>query len=276
MAVSLAALVLALSAPGASALTIGQLASTPEINCAGSVNADFVQPTVTSGQAYVFPTTNGISSWTVTSWSTKATADAGQKMSLKVFRKVNETPAYLAVSHEGPHDLLPGLNQFPAHIVVRAGDLLGLHFKGPQGACTFDAAGEKYDSHGGDLQDGVSGDFVTNTVLQWRLNISAEITPTSEFTIDKVKAKPNGTGVLSVTLPNPGDLSVSGKGVKGSAASAAQQVAAGPAKVVIRAKGKKKRKLADTGKVTVKPKISFTPTGGSANAQTRKVKLRRK
>jgi hypothetical protein len=80
-----------------------------------------------------------------------------------------------------------------------------------------------------------------------------------------------------VTVPNPGDLAVTGKGVKGSsAARAAKQVAAGTSKLVIRAKGKKKRKLTQKGRVKVRPTISFTPSGGTASTQTTKVKLRRK
>ena len=46
--------------------------------------------------------------------------------------------------------------------------------------------------------------------------------------------------------------------------------------LTIRAKGKKKLKLNDTGKVKVKPKITYTPTGGAPNTQSRKVKLRKR
>jgi hypothetical protein len=82
---------------------------------------------------------------------------------------------------------------------------------------------------------------------------------------------------VTLTLPNPGDLVISGKGVKGLASGvSATSVNAGTVNVVIRAKGKKKRKFARNGKVKVTPTISYTPTGGTGSSQTTKVKLRRK
>jgi hypothetical protein len=258
-------------------MTIGQLAPSPFDECAGLVIADFVQPSVNSGQSYVVPATGGITSWTLTSWSTNATSTSGQKMSLKIFRRVSSTPSYLAVSHEGPHDLKVGLNRFSAALLVQPGDLLGAHFDGSAGACTFSAPGEAYDYGPGDLHDGEVGDFVRDSTHDLRVNISAEITPTSDFTLGKIKAKANGTAVASVTVPNPGELSVTGKGVKASSAGAAiaKQVGSGVSRLVIRAKGKKKSKLARKGKVTVKPTISFTPTGGTASVESTKVKLHR-
>ena len=44
-------------------------------------------------------------------------------------------------------------------------------------------------------------------------------------------------------------------------------------KLLIKAKGRKKRKLNSTGKVKVRPEITYTPTGGSANTRSVKVRL---
>jgi hypothetical protein len=71
----------------------------------------------------------------------------------------------------------------------------------------------------------------------------------------------------------------SGKGVKVATASGAviaKSVAAGTASLVVKAKGKQRQKLNLTGKVTVKPKITYTPTGGASSTQSLKVKLRKR
>ena len=47
------------------------------------------------------------------------------------------------------------------------------------------------------------------------------------------------------------------------------------ATLLIKAKGKKKRKLNDTGKVKLNATISYTPTGGTASTHSRKVKLKK-
>jgi hypothetical protein len=74
-------------------------------------------------------------------------------------------------------------------------------------------------------------------------------------------------------------IRVAGKGVKGSSAGAIASKkigAAGKVKVVIRAKGANAAKLNQSGKVTVKAKITYTPTGGTPLTEKKKVKLRRK
>jgi hypothetical protein len=46
-------------------------------------------------------------------------------------------------------------------------------------------------------------------------------------------------------------------------------------KLTIKAKGKKKGTLNETGKVKVNPKITYTPTGGDPTTQSIKVKLKK-
>ena len=46
--------------------------------------------------------------------------------------------------------------------------------------------------------------------------------------------------------------------------------------LTIKAKGKKQKTLNETGKVTVTPKVTYTPTGGDASTQSVKVKLKKK
>ncbi len=46
-------------------------------------------------------------------------------------------------------------------------------------------------------------------------------------------------------------------------------------KLTIKAKGKKKGTLNETGKVKLRPKITYTPTGGDPSTQSVKVKLKK-
>ena len=101
----------------------------------------------------------------------------------------------------------------------------------------------------------------------------------NDFTIATItRNKKKGTATVTVNLPDPGELVGSGKGVKAFSGQAvtSKSAAAGPAKLVIKAKGKKKRKLATTGKVKLNVTISFTPTGGKAKTVPLKVKLKKK
>jgi hypothetical protein len=99
------------------------------------------------------------------------------------------------------------------------------------------------------------------------------------FTIATIRRnKKKGTATVTVNLPDAGELVGSGNGVKASSAGAvtSKSAPAGPAQLVIKAKGKKKRKLTRTGKVKLNMAITFTPTGGKANTQSLKVKLKKK
>jgi hypothetical protein len=104
------------------------------------------------------------------------------------------------------------------------------------------------------------------------------VEPSNSFIVGGVKRnKKKGTATLTLNLPNPGELSGVGGGAKVSGVAATSKaVQAGQATLVIRAKGKKKRKLNETGKVKVTPTITYTPTGGDPSTQTRKVKLRKR
>lgn len=286
MAAVLGALWPAMSASGAAAasVTIGQVPPTTPMG-ACSTQRDTTQPTVTSGNAYVVPDTGGIVAWTVTSWSTYASADLGQSFTMKLFRQVAGL-TYRAVAHDVPHDLIPGtLNTFPANVAAKPGDILGLNSGSNPGddACNFALPMGTNDSslvRLGDLADGEPGDF-NNTTPFFRVNATAVVTPTSDFTLGKItRNRKKGTATLSVDVPNPGELVDTGRGVKRAGSSAAviakAVTAPGSVKLLIRANGKKKRKLNDTGKVKVNPKVTYTPTGGDPSTQSLKVKLKKK
>jgi tripartite motif-containing protein 71 len=70
--------------------------------------------------------------------------------------------------------------------------------------------------------------------------------PSNEFSFGKVKKnKRKGTASLTVVVPGPGQLALTGKGLKRSGAGAAREraSAAGSVKLLIKAKGTKRRKL---------------------------------
>jgi subtilisin-like proprotein convertase family protein len=108
----------------------------------------------------------------------------------------------------------------------------------------------------------------------WSLTLSAAV---NTLTTGKPKLnKKKGTARVPATVGDAGQLTLRGKGVK--AASATKSVAvAGPGTVnlPVKPKGKTRKKLNSTGKATVKVTITFTPTGGSSNVQTKKIKLKK-
>jgi DNA-binding beta-propeller fold protein YncE len=95
--------------------------------------------------------------------------------------------------------------------------------------------------------------------------------------LDRNEAK--GTAKLTLRVPGPGQLVLKGKGLKkqrpvGSVGNASKTVkGAGKVKLLIKTKGKKRTKLAKTGKVKVNAKVTYTPTGGTLGTQTKKLKL---
>jgi hypothetical protein len=265
----------------AAAVTLGQLApgSPAQTEC-NMGPFDTLQPTVLDGNTYVVPSTGGVTAWTVTSWSHNASTDAGQSLTMKFWRPVSGL-TYMAVGHDGPRSMTAStVNTFSGlSIPVRPGDVLGITPNGlgaGNNGCRFDVPGESWLFELGNSADGESKLFQNDT--DFRANVTAVIHPTNTFTFGKIaRNKKKGTATITTNVPNPGDLTASGNGVKASgAAVTSKAVGAGKAKLTIRAKGKKKRKLNDTGKVKLNTRISYTPTGGTASTQSRKVKMKKK
>jgi hypothetical protein len=270
IAASLAGLSLIASAsPASSAVTIGQLAPSQPMTACPGVSVDRLQPTVTSGNSYVVPG-NG----TITSWSHNFAA-GNQTMRMEIFRRVAGL-RYMVVGHDGPRALTGGaLNTFPASIQVRRGDVLGLHHSQPSmTTCPyFFAPGDQILSRNGNLADGEEGDFEVSPVDR-RLNITAVFVPSNSFSFsDLDRNKKKGTAKLTVDIPNPGELDLSGKGLRKRNKS---PDAAGDVVLKIKAKKNKLDRLEENGKVKVKPKVTFTPTGGDPSTQSRKLRLRKR
>jgi hypothetical protein len=278
VAACLAALSLTAGAsPAGAVVTIGQLApgSPPPAICINPTPQDLLQSPVTSGNSYAVPLL-GVPSLIVTSWSHSAAAGSAP-LTFKVYRGTGPN-TYRVVGHDGPRTLASGVvNTFSGlRIPVRPNDVIGLHTAGAATACEFNAPGDRSFVRNGDLADGQEGTFTENPGE--RLNVTAVVAPDNRFTFGKVKLdKEKGTARLTLGVPNPGELTGSGKGVKvaGAAVISKSVPAAGPVNLKIGAKGKKKRKLNETGKVKVKPKITYTPAGGDPSTQSITVKLKK-
>lgn len=98
---------------------------------------------------------------------------------------------------------------------------------------------------------------------------------TANFTAYKLgKVKLNrkkGTAKLTIRVGAPGGLVASGKKIKKRSKTVTK---AGKATIAIVPKGKALKALANTGKVKVKVKLAYTPTGGSTAVQTKKIGLK--
>ena len=278
---SLAALSLTASAsPATASVTIGRLDPAPSISCAGST-LDLIEPTVKSGTGYVVPSIPSVSALMISSWSHNGAPAAGTltavgPLTLKVFRKVADPATYQVVGHD-TRDLIPNtLNTFQARLPVQPGDVIGTNTAQPAtSACTFSDPGETYMSTAtaSNLADGQSAAFVPGSPNR-SLNVSAVVSPSNLFTLGTVtRNKKKGTATVDVNVPNPGQLALSGNGVKSQQASPG---APGEIELLIRATGKKKKKLNRKGKVKINPTITYTPTGGDPSSQSIKVKLKRK
>jgi hypothetical protein len=268
------ALLLAMAGSQArAAVPLGQLPATPPFGQAVS-NIEEVQLSVASGNSYTMP-----GAGTITSWSTRANATAAQTWTLKVFRAVGGA-TYRVVGHSGPHALSPSaVNTFPANVQVQAGDLLGFHSALVNSGLIY--PGEPADQRAfrfGNLADGQAGDFMP--AGGDRLNIAAVFDPSNDFSVlRKKRNKRRGTAVLTVRVPNSGELALAGKGVKRVSAARARLAktvtAPGKVKLKVRPKGKVRRKLNSSGKAAVRAKVTFTPTGGDPRTKSIRVKLRK-
>jgi hypothetical protein len=269
--------VAASSSPAAGAAVVGQT-GTPSNTCPST--AEWLVPPGNLGNSYVVPLIPPAGALSITSWSHQANANAGQRLKLKVFRPVAGVD-YTVVGQDGFRDVTPdALNTFTTNIPVKPGDVVGFTTvigSGPIG-CGLQPSGQTYYFSNGDYPDGAQATFVVANGQ--RLNVSAVVEPTNTFSLGQTtRNKKRGTATLTVNVPNPGELTVSGKGAReasATGATTAKSVPAGRVNLTIKAKGKKRKKLIRNGKVKLKPTITYTPTAGSPNTQSTKLKLKKR
>ncbi|HEX6229037.1 MAG TPA: hypothetical protein VFZ41_06185 [Solirubrobacterales bacterium] len=103
---------------------------------------------------------------------------------------------------------------------------------------------------------------------------STSLPPSNRIRLGKPKRnKRRGTAKVPVTVFGPGTLVLSGKGVIWQIRRPA---VAGTVKMMVRSEGKKKKQLNATGRVKVKARFTFRPTGGTPNSKSKRLILRKR
>jgi hypothetical protein len=263
-AVAVLGLGMAAAAPAHASVTIGQLpTAAPAPRC--TVDADYLQPSVTGGNLYI-----ARQAGTITSWSTNS-FNSGATYVFKVFRRTSDPDVFQVIARSEPHSLLPGLNTVPVSIPVRSGDMIGINESGAPNSCTFVMPGDSVLSHPGDLSDGAAGEF--SAVEDVRLNLSAVLVPSNEFTLGTVtRDRRRGSASLTAYVSNPGLVTISGKGLKRQIAKTV--AVPGPVPFQIASAGSFKRRLERKDKVAVNPTVTFYPAGGDPASKSITVRLR--
>ena len=102
------------------------------------------------------------------------------------------------------------------------------------------------------------------------------------FKIGRVRLnRRKGTARLPVTVAGPGAITLTGKGVltrrisPGFQARGEAAAAGSTTTLLIKVKGKRRKKLSRTGRVKVSVKVTYTPTGGTPGAQAKRIKLKK-
>ncbi|HTU15849.1 MAG TPA: right-handed parallel beta-helix repeat-containing protein [Solirubrobacterales bacterium] len=99
--------------------------------------------------------------------------------------------------------------------------------------------------------------------------------PDNAFSFGKVKLnKKKGVATLQVKVPGAGKVLLAGS--KTVARSSKTSRGAATVNLTVKAKGRAAKQLKKKGSVKVKAKVSFTPTGGTAETKSKTVKLAKK
>ena len=97
--------------------------------------------------------------------------------------------------------------------------------------------------------------------------------PSNSFALSRPKLnKRNGSATLTATVPGAGTLLLTGRGIKQLTRLVSH---AGTVKLTIKGQPGTQRSLGRTGKATVTVRVTYTPTGGDPNTQSKKLTLRR-
>jgi hypothetical protein len=171
----------------------------------------------------------------------------------------------------GPTVALPGPGTYSIATLlpIEAGDRLGLDgsstraVSGLPGGCLNDAG---YLLFHPPLTNGTAQVADSNNACE--LLVNAVITPSNEFKLGKLRTRANGSAVLAVVVPGPGRLSLS-RGARGGL----NVNRAGAAKLKVKPIGAAKKRLVANGRVTIMPKVTFSPMGGTPRTVKRRVRL---
>jgi hypothetical protein len=273
IALAAAVVSLAVAAPAQATVTIGSsLASVPSVNDPGCNSSPCTAVNLSLNPAN--QASNGLTSpvnGTVVSW--RAASNLGVNLSLRILRPAGGASYAGAgtstVANPGPGTSPP----IPTSLPIKIGDFIGLNAS-PQfiyAATAGSTAGAWFMAPNGPLADG-STRAADATLGTREVLVQAVVEPSNTLKLGKPKVGKNGSTKLSVSVPNPGQITFTCKCVK--LVGPQTITAAGAVTFELRARGKDVKKLREDGKVTIKPKFAFTPTNGvTGPTQTKKVKL---
>ncbi len=210
---------------------------------------------------------------------------------------INTGPAALRVVHPLAGGLYTGggataqvtpaadaISTYPAQVPIQLGDQIGVDCCGPGGATFFTTSTPqttRLDFEPGPLGAGPGTSPAGSD--NFEVLVSADIEPTSAFTVTKLRRKKSNAISATVQLPNPGTL-VAGDphdyalGAPGNKALLLKPGVAdvGPGSVAVTTRPTQRARdiLARRGRLKVRVKILFTPMHGLPASHTVKVKLK--
>jgi hypothetical protein len=106
--------------------------------------------------------------------------------------------------------------------------------------------------------------------LSWKISGTASSLPITQGILQRLR---NGNAELTVDVAGPGTVALSGTGIKPATAQAAARMANTSLTFLIKATGKKRKKLKSKGKVKVSPSFTYTSPGATPSTATFNVKL---
>jgi hypothetical protein len=267
LASAAAAALLAVASASAATVTVGSpLTATFSTDFIGGGGAATIaNPALTEPGAHATSPVNG----TVVAW--RITGAVGGPFKLRVLH-----PSGL-IAFTGAGTSFPQIpsgtvtETFATSIPIQAGDLIALDDSDSNdrlgGAST---PGGTIAAWLPPLQDGAIGSPAI-TFPDKELGFNAEVQPSNAFSFVRIKRnKKKGTAQLMVSVPNPGTLALLGKRLRRFTTTS---VAAGELTLRVKPKGKTRKQLNEAGRARTKAKVTFTPTGGDPNTQTKRVKL---
>ncbi len=212
---------------------------------------------------------------TVTSWV--ARANTGNGISLQVLRQISGI-TYSGVATSAPQSWPAQVSPaFPTSLPIQRGDTIGL-LNPNQNLVFAETPGATsaawYLAPGGPLADGATraADAIGSTR---ETLVRAIVEPTNTVTAGTIaRNKKKGTATVTISVPNPGQLSYAGTGA--NASGPASVASPGDVQVTVRATGKKRKKLNRKGKASVSFATTFTPNFGAAGITSTNLTLRKK
>jgi len=267
------AVALSAAAPASASVFIGSnLISTPDTAgvCASATCTATNLTLPQSKQAYqgLRSPVNG----TVTSWDYRS-AGPGNPISLRVLHP-NGGLSFTATGTTPPVPVLGGIRgEFAADLPIQIGDSVGVNAAGAQIFAGGVAGASQISWTLPPLGEGEARIGTTSAGVETLIRVIVQPANTVRFA-SIVRNRKKGTARVLVTVPNAGTLTYSGPGV--TATGPPSLDAPGEVRLLVKARGKKRRRLKAKGVAHVIPEVTFQPVLGDVRKTPIKVKLARK